>query len=215
MFRRFGTWILILANIYVFAWMLKTYGNEAFTSSNLYTTGAMFGDYFFANKDLMRLFTPSFIHTSLSHLVGNMLTLYLVGSSLERIYGHIRFFVIYLIGGLFGNLAAAFLTPDVVVAGASTSLYAMFGVLLVLMFTSQETHEKMTAFAYSGIVLINLVYNFMGSNISIEGHMGGLLGGILLGFFLSSKDTKKGLVSKGVSSAFMVVLLLLPFMLYK
>lgn len=214
MFRRFSTWILLLANIYVFVWMMKTYGDEAFTSSNLYTTGAMFGEYFFVNRDLMRLFTPSFIHVGLSHLVGNMLTLYLVGSSIERLYGHTRFFMIYLVGGLFGNLAAAYFSPDVVVAGASTSLYAMFGILLVLMATSHEIHERMTAFAYSGIVLINFVYNFISTDVSVAGHMGGLAGGILLGFFLSSKDTKKGLLSKVISGVLMFVLLVLPFILY-
>lgn len=53
----------------------------------------------------LSLFTSMFLHASNGHLWGNMLFLWVLGSAVERRLGSRRFSMLYLITGLFGNLA--------------------------------------------------------------------------------------------------------------
>ncbi|MCI0705235.1 MAG: rhomboid family intramembrane serine protease [Planctomycetia bacterium] len=55
--------------------------------------------------EIWRLFTPIFLHADLWHLAVNMLVLYFVGRGLEEVYGSREFVLLYLIAGLFANVA--------------------------------------------------------------------------------------------------------------
>ena len=55
-----------------------------------------------ANGDWWRLITSGFLHIGVIHLVVNMLSLYLIGPTLERFVGRLRFLVIYLVSMLGG-----------------------------------------------------------------------------------------------------------------
>ena len=53
-----------------------------------------------------RLFTSMFMHAGFSHIFNNMLVLFFIGDNLERAVGHIRYFIMYIAGGLLANIAA-------------------------------------------------------------------------------------------------------------
>lgn len=116
------------------------------------------------------LLTSGFVHLNLSHLSVNMIMLALIGPFLERHLGHLRFVVAYLVGlvGSAGVVAVMDSSPTV---GASGALFALMVLLL-------RVHEEPRA--PLALLGANLVYTFVGDGVSLWGHLGGLLWGIVL-----------------------------------
>ena len=78
-----------------------------------------------------RLFTCMFLHFGIEHLLNNMLVLFVLGSRLERVIGKIKFLIIYIVGGLLGNVISVLIelkSMDFAVsAGASGAVFAVMG----------------------------------------------------------------------------------------
>lgn len=177
------TRILMAINVIVFILMTVTGGSE--NIENLLRFNAMSKIHVYQGE-WWRLFCPIFIHIGFFHLLMNMYFLNSVGDTFESLYGSLNFLIIYLLCGIMGNLFTyAFGEITSVSAGASTSLYGLFGLALGIMFNYRD-NEFLRQFGSSfiGIVAINIIYSFMVPGIGITGHIGGLLGGfILAGFF--------------------------------
>ena len=104
--------------------------------------GSMFGPLIALNHEYWRFVTPIFIHYGLMHFAINSVILYYMGQQVEAIYGHGRFFLIYLLSGVMGNvLGFAFNDMNVQAAGASTSLFGIFGAFIVLGINSKTIPE--------------------------------------------------------------------------
>lgn len=139
-----------------------------------------------------RLVSSMFIHSGIRHLLNNMLILYVLGEFLERLLGHVKFAVLYLLGGLAGNLAElAFQLrrgEDIVSVGASGAVFAiMGGVLLVLL--RHRGHVRGLSIRQILIMLAFSVYfGFASEGIANEAHIGGLIAGFLLALLLYVKE---------------------------
>ena len=87
---------------------------------------------------IWRLLTATYLHASVAHVLFNMLGLYFLGPPLERVWGGGRFFLVYTIGGLAGNVVltlaglTGFINPLVIGVGASGSILALLGAVAVL-----------------------------------------------------------------------------------
>jgi membrane associated rhomboid family serine protease len=134
--------------------------------------------------DWWRVGTAMFLHGGLVHIALNMIMLYLVGTPMEMAIGHLRFLLIYLVSGLCGSAAVLMLDPQAVTVGASGAIFGILGAALV--------YERQRTFVLGGsamsIIVINLIFTFVGgltANISIGGHVGGLIGGAACGLALS------------------------------
>lgn len=139
-----------------------------------------------------RLITPMFLHIGFFHLIVNMLSVYYLGSDLERLYGHFRFGLIYLLSGLLGNIASFAFNPSIS-AGASTSIFGLFATVIVLA-KSNPNHRGLQhmASSYRSLIIINILFNLFGSGVDIAGHLGGLVGGYLIAVAVSepSKESR-------------------------
>jgi len=129
-----------------------------------------------------RLITPAFLHSSILHIAFNMYALFVVGSRLERFYGHGRFLLLYLLCAYTGNVFSFVLTPANSL-GASTAVFGLFtaeGVFIYQnrkLFGEERTRKMIVNLCI--ILAINLVYGFISmSSVDNMGHIGGLLGGI-------------------------------------
>jgi membrane associated rhomboid family serine protease len=126
-----------------------------------------------AHGDWWRLITSAFLHYGPIHLLLNMLALYWFGSALERRLGSGRFLLLYLVSGIAGSAGALILDPTRPTVGASGAIFGILGAGLVL--------ERQRDFVFGGsalgIIVINLIFTFSIPNISIGGHLGGLVGG--------------------------------------
>jgi membrane associated rhomboid family serine protease len=135
-----------------------------------------------AHGEWWRMVTAAFLHYGPFHLLLNMLALWWFGSMLEQRIGSGRFLAIYLVSGLAGSAGALMLDPTTPTVGASGAIFGILGAGLVM-----ETVHRDYVFGGSalGVILLNLVFTFSVSNISIGGHIGGLLGGAVCAFGFS------------------------------
>jgi membrane associated rhomboid family serine protease len=135
-----------------------------------------------ANGDWWRLITCTFLHASLIHIGFNMYFLWFVGSPLEYALGRGRFLLVYVVSGLAGSAGALVINPGIPTVGASGAIFGILGAALVL--------ERQRYFVLGGqalgLIVINLILGFVIANVSIGGHVGGLIGGVLCTLVLSS-----------------------------
>ena len=73
------------------------------------------------------------------------------------------------------SAGALLLSPNAITVGASGAIFGLFGALVIL--------ERQGTYALGGsvmgLVILNVVFTFAIPNISIGGHLGGLIGGML------------------------------------
>ncbi len=156
--------------------------NGSENSALLYLFGAMSPQAIIQNQEYWRFITPIFIHIGLTHLALNSLSLYFVGRILEPIIGHTRFFIVYLVSGIMGNLLSfAFGSSYGLSAGASTSLFGIFAAFIVLgkIYRYHPMIQQMSQ-SMKLLIILNLVMNIFDSGVDILGHLGGAIGGVLL-----------------------------------
>ena len=84
--------------------------------------------------DMKAIFTSMFLHAGLSHLLGNMLYLWIFGDNVEDRLGHFWYLVFYLAGGVVAAFAHVALNPNSVIptVGASGAIAAVLGAYLIL-----------------------------------------------------------------------------------
>lgn len=126
-----------------------------------------------AHGDWWRLITAAFLHHGPFHLLLNMVALYWFGSLLERRIGSGRFVLLYVVSGLAGSAGALLASPTSPTVGASGAIFGILGAGLVL----EQQRDYVFGGSALGIIVINLVLTFAIPNISIGGHIGGLIGG--------------------------------------
>jgi len=136
--------------------------------------------------------TNLFMHGSIWHILFNMITLYFFGTFLIRLVGTRDFFIIYFLGGIAGNIVFMlfayfnFLTsPYSIVIGASGAIFALGGALAVLT-------PRLRVFVFPIPVPMPLwvaviggfvILGFVGG-VAWQGHLGGLVFGLLAGLVL-------------------------------
>lgn len=133
-----------------------------------------------------RLFSAMFLHIGVMHLLFNMWALFAIGRLVEGYYGSVRYALIYLLGGLFGSLAS-FAFSESISAGASGAVFALTGATSVYFFRYRENfgaHGRAVLQNMILIIVINLAFGLAGSGVDNWGHIGGLVGGVLLAWGL-------------------------------
>ena len=128
-----------------------------------------------------RFVTYGFTHRRWMHLVGNLLSLLILGTRLENQYGRLRFCMVYLLGMLGGGFA--FLAFDGVgtCIGASGALYGVMGFLLSVGIADRA---MMGRFLYEYLIplaLVGAAESLFSPGVSGWCHAGGFLLGLLLG----------------------------------
>jgi membrane associated rhomboid family serine protease len=126
-----------------------------------------------ADGQWWRLVTAGFLHVGPIHLLFNMVALWVIGRELEPVFGRVRFLAVYLVG-LLGGSAAVFLFGRLhsEVAGASGAVFGLMGALAVVL-----ARMRLSARPAVTLIVLNLVLSFVVPNISILGHLGGLVCG--------------------------------------
>lgn len=125
-----------------------------------------------------RLLTPMFLHIGFLHLLTNTLALYYLGITVERLYGSLRFLVIYVTAGFFGALASFLFTPSLS-AGASGAIFGLFGALLYFGTVYRHLFFRTMGMNVISLIIVNLLFGLLVPGIDNAGHIGGLVGGFL------------------------------------
>jgi membrane associated rhomboid family serine protease len=129
-----------------------------------------------------RLLTPVLLHGGVIHIFFNMYILYIYGQDVEQAFGTARFLVIYVGTAITASSLSYALPPDNPSLGASGAVFGVAGALIAYLynrrtstFASHHLRGMMTFLA------INFALGFMIPRIDWVAHLGGLVGGIMLG----------------------------------
>jgi rhomboid protease GluP len=180
----FVTPLLIDVNIAIFVWMvLAGLGVVSFNPNDLLAWGGNFRPAVL-NGEIWRLAASMFVHGGLMHLAGNLFMLFLVGTILEAILGHIRFLICYFICGIAGSIASVAWHPATVSIGASGAIMGGLGILIGVSFIQKEKNPNQKH-SLIGIALFvagyNLLMGFLMGGVDNAAHLGGLISGLFFG----------------------------------
>jgi membrane associated rhomboid family serine protease len=123
-----------------------------------------------------RLVTAMFLHASIIHIAFNMYALWVIGTPVEQYLGRVRYVGLYFVSGLAGSAGGLLQAPHTPILGASGAIFGILGAMLII---EWQVTGRLAGNAATWIV-INLVISFAIPNISWGGHVGGLVGGILI-----------------------------------
>lgn len=133
---------------------------------------------------IWRLITPVLLHGSLMHIGFNMYALLAIGAGMESRMGHIRFLMLYLVGGFAGNVFS-FYFSEANSLGASTAVFGLLAAEGVFLYLNKGLFGQRAQRALRNIVMVAGVNLFIGLSPGIDnwGHIGGLLGGLIFAWF--------------------------------
>lgn len=199
------THLLLVANILVFiiVYALSFFNNELLSFIALNPSLIVNNFYFWT------FLSSIFMHAGFSHLFVNMLSLVFIGGFIEKIVGRKRFFWLYIFSGLAGGLLfflSSIIFPplnflgngfDASAVGASGALFGIAGLMMIItpnlpvyvMFIPLPIKSK---YAIPGLLIfIALLSSLSGWPVGNSAHLGGLIAGVIYGFYLKNKYKNK------------------------
>lgn len=180
---------LIAVNVIVFLYLEITGDTE--NTMFMMRHGAIYEPLVVSQGEYYRLLTAMFLHFGASHLVNNMLVLFVLGERLERVLGHVKYFIFYMVTGISANIIslAIHMGKDyaAVSAGASGAIFGVVGGLAYVIAINHGRLDGLTNKRLGFIVFLTLYQGFTATGIDNWAHIGGLVTGLVLGILLYRK----------------------------
>jgi rhomboid protease GluP len=178
------TYLIIALNVIVYIYTSILSGTPLATSDSVINQYGQ-DNFFVLRGGYWQLFTSMFVHVSISHIFGNMLFLLIFGLRAEEMFDTEEYILIYLLSGLAGNLLTLVPTllgtGEMYSAGASGAIFGIFGAAVIY-----------SRRAFSQSIITALIFAFflfiinIGPAVNIFAHAGGLVVGLLMGYFLAA-----------------------------
>jgi len=159
----------------------------------------------------LSLFSSMFMHGGFLHLAGNMLYLWIFGDNVEDRLGHLKFFIFYILCGVFASLTHVLTSPnsEIPMVGASGAIAGVLGayminfpnarILTLIFFGFFIRIARIPALLVLGFwFILQLLYALpsIGSNtggVAWFAHVGGFLFGIVLFKLLISRHRNRAI----------------------
>lgn len=186
--RVWVTGAIVAVNVAVFLLMVAS-GVSPLRPDNedLFRFGADFGPATISGE-WWRLLSCTFVHIGVIHIGFNMWALWQSGRLAERFFGNGAFLLLYLASGIGASIASLLWHPNIVSAGASGSIFGVFGGLLavVLLHRREIPPTLFRDLRKSTITVIayNVLIGSAVPGIDNAAHLGGLATGFALGICL-------------------------------
>jgi membrane associated rhomboid family serine protease len=211
------TWMLIAINCLVFLLQnsltpgeLEEFLRDFALIPARYTAVLPYGDANLSAVDLVPFFTMMFLHGGWLHLIFNMWTLWLFGSTVEDRLGHGRYLAFYLACGLAASIAHVIFNPTSIVPalGASGAIAGVLGcymrlfplarVVVVVPILFIPLFFEVYAFVFVGLWFLiqifqgtlELLLPTSGGGVAWWAHVGGFIAGLALGPLLVRSERR-------------------------
>ena len=197
----YATYTILAINIFVF--VLRALSPEL--DQQIFLWGANYAPDVLGEGELYRLFTSMFLHAGIHagrgtfalgnslHLILNAYIIYLAGSAVERLFGHVRFLIVYLLGGLAGSVLSVALGAGAYSVGASGAAFAILGAEFVYLWQHRKLLGERGRAQRRGLInlaVINLLFGLLTSvsagpiRVDNWAHIGGAIGGLALAWLI-------------------------------
>lgn len=177
---------LILLNILVF--LAVEFTGSSQNTMHMLDCGAAYTPMIVQGGEYYRLFTCMFLHFGIEHLLNNMLVLFVLGSRLERVIGKIKFLLIYMLGGVLGNVISLYLELHAqnfaVSAGASGAVFAVMGAMIYIVIRNKGRLGDLSMRQILIMAAFSLYFGFASTGVDNTAHVAGMVSGFLLAVLL-------------------------------
>ncbi|MGH7468677.1 MAG: rhomboid family intramembrane serine protease [Longimicrobiales bacterium] len=177
---------LLAILLIVFVWQIAS---GALTSeAGIVNAGALVRSRVLAGE-WWRLASATFLHGGPDHLIGNSISLYILGMACEHAFGRDRFAGIYAASGLAGSVLSMMIShgPSV---GASGAIFGIMGALIAHLIKHQNEfylRDKRIGIVLLAWAVYTLLIGFVTPYVDNGAHLGGLLAGIVAGVLVPSR----------------------------
>uniref|UniRef100_A0A5B6ZSS2 RHOMBOID-like protein n=1 Tax=Davidia involucrata TaxID=16924 RepID=A0A5B6ZSS2_DAVIN len=182
------------------------------SASTLQLLGALEVKKMVEKHQVWRLFTCTWLHAGVFHVLANMLGLIFVGIQLEKEFGFVRIGLLYIISGIGGSLLSGLFVQTTISVGASGALFGLLGAMLSELLTNWTIYDNKLAALLTLILIIaiNLAIGIL-PHVDNFAHIGGFLTGFFLGFVLlirpqfgwiSQRNASRGHIGTSVKSKY-------------
>lgn len=143
---------------------------------------------------LMEQVKPPLAFIGLLQTILTLYTLYIVGTSTERLWGNLRFALAFFLGGAAGGTVSLMLVPlrivpaDVYLVAAPNAVMSVLAAEMVYMTRHRKLYTRRGQLrrAYlTGLLIANLVFGAFAPRVDLFGMIGALIGGAILAYFIA------------------------------
>lgn len=139
-----------------------------------------------------RLMAHMFLHLDIFHLLMNLIVLYFIGPLTEYLIGRKPLIWSFLLTGIFGGIVSGIWNTNIVSVGASGAIFGLFGIALtILLLSDQKGLKNVFMPNISAFIGYNIFIGFLQDGVDNAAHIGGLVGGLLLGVIFHFTILKK------------------------
>jgi rhomboid protease GluP len=149
-------------------------------------------------KHWLRLISAIFLHGGFLHLVFNLWAFIQLGYAWEVLFGARRFLFVFFSTGLTASITSARFVEPPGAVGASGAIFGLLSALIVYLTRSPEWRTaawtRQLSLQLSIWALITIVIGFFSPQIDNAAHLGGVLGGIVVGALMPKpgRDSRSG-----------------------
>jgi len=173
---------LIIANAALF--LITDLGARLF-GAELYLKGIAFYPSIVGGGEWYRLLSACFLHSSIEHLTGNMISLGVFGYRLEGRLGHVRMLLLYLLSGIAACAASIFINHsighDYMTLGASGAIFGLMGIMAVVLISDGRRLDGVGLPQLIFAAALAVYSGMQSETVDQIGHVAGLAAGLLLG----------------------------------
>ncbi len=201
----FVNYLIILVNILIFLVQLSALDFEAFVNQYAFIPS----HFSFIHLDSYRFILYSlFLHGGWFHILSNMWFLHIFGDNIEDEFGHFKYLLFYLAGGVVATLSQYFLDPQSLIPmlGASGAISAVAGAYFVL-FRSSTVRTlifffltidvvELPVWFFLGYWFVIQLFSGVGSLVTYQeggvawfAHVGGFIFGFLIAKMLKTETS--------------------------
>ena len=149
--------------------------------------------------EIWRVITYMFLHGSWIHILFNSLAQFTYCLGMEKAWGLLRYLIVYFATGIIGGLFSSMWSANKVSVGASCAIFGTMGVycsLILIYWTQLAEVSKYSLGAWLIMLPILFIAVSFLPNVDYAGHLGGLLGGIAVGFLIFFGNRKTNCLRK-------------------
>ncbi len=192
---------IIVANVAVFWWEVssgafmdpKALIEAGVSGATLLERGALVRAEVLAGE-WWRMISATFLHGGFSHLIGNMIVLYIVGMACEHAFGAARMALVYFGSGVAGSTLSLLASPGPSV-GASGAVFGVLAAVVVTLYRNQDrffVRDKRIGFVLAAWAAWQLLTGFLSPFIDNFAHLGGMVGGATAALLLTPRLVEDG-----------------------
>jgi rhomboid protease GluP len=184
-YRISPTFILVTINVAVYLYTSLIGSNFLYTTDYVLRIYGQSASAILQNGRYWQLITSMFVHVNIAHVASNMFFLLIFGLRAEDFFTDAEYYLVYCASGFAGNLLSllyTFYPHNVTSAGASGAIFGLFGAVIIYL-------RKVVERSIVGALIFAFMFFLItiSASTNIYAHFGGLVAGLLIGYWLAHK----------------------------